>query len=144
MSEFNKLERNAAKTAALNELDPAVQQAIGDFKASVHAWSDNAMTRPRTVVHTAVRHGWRFAAAWAMSASLLLAGVSGGFYVHHRNEVQKEIALEQQKQEQQRQLAQRRALQEERLLANVDSDLSREVPEAMEPLAQLMNESNSQ
>jgi hypothetical protein len=41
--------------------------------------------------------------------------------------------------EQQRQAAQERARQEEEdLLAKVDSDVSREVPSAMEPLAQLM------
>jgi len=41
--------------------------------------------------------------------------------------------------EQQRLAAQERARQEEEdLLAKVDSDVSREVPSAMEPLAQLM------
>lgn len=146
MSEMNRLDQKAAqpvlasKAAELVELDPLLLQALGDFKASVHAWSDAAMSRPRTVTSTVMHRSWRFALAWAMTAVLLLAGVSGGVYVHHRNEVQKQIALEQQKEEQQRKLALQRAQQEEKLLANVDSDISRQVPEAMEPLAQLMSD----
>ena len=42
--------------------------------------------------------------------------------------------------EHQRQVAEQRAREEEDLLAKVDSDVSREVPSAMEPLAQLMAE----
>ena len=147
MNEVNNLERNAAKTAAqkvaLDELDPAMKQALGDFKASVHAWGDAAMSRPRTVTHAVVHHTWRLAVVWAMGAVLLLGGISGGVYVRHRDEVAKQIALKQQ-QEQQQQLAQQREQQEEKLLANVDSDISRQVPEAMEPLAQLMNEYETQ
>jgi hypothetical protein len=42
--------------------------------------------------------------------------------------------------EQQKMVAEARAQQEEEdLLAQVDSDVSREVPSAMEPLAQLMS-----
>jgi hypothetical protein len=40
--------------------------------------------------------------------------------------------------EQQRLMAEQQAREEEDLLAKVDSDVSREVPSAMEPLAQLM------
>ncbi len=144
MSGSEKFEKDAAQTAALDELDPVMKQALGDFKSSVHAWSDAAMSRPRTVAHTAVRHGWRFAVAWAMGAVLLVGGISGGAYVHHRDEVAKQIALQQEKEAQQRQIAQQREQQEEKLLANVDSDISRQVPEAMEPLAQLMNEYDAQ
>jgi hypothetical protein len=42
--------------------------------------------------------------------------------------------------EQQKVIAEQRAREEEDLLANVDSDVSREVPSAMEPLAQLMTD----
>jgi hypothetical protein len=45
--------------------------------------------------------------------------------------------------EQQRVIAEQRAKEEEDLLANVDSDVSREVPSAMEPLAQLMSDDES-
>ena len=46
--------------------------------------------------------------------------------------------------EQQRLMAEQRAREEEDLLAKVDSDVSREVPSAMEPLAQLMAEDDIQ
>jgi hypothetical protein len=42
--------------------------------------------------------------------------------------------------ERQRAAAEQRAREEEDLMARVDSDISREVPIAMEPLAQLMAE----
>jgi hypothetical protein len=45
--------------------------------------------------------------------------------------------------ERQRQMAEERAREAEDLLAKVDSDVSREVPNAMEPLAQLMAEDES-
>jgi hypothetical protein len=52
-----------------------------------------------------------------------------------------------QKAEQGRQAAAQRALdpaqQEEDMLASVDTDVSREVPSAMEPLAQLTDEGES-
>jgi hypothetical protein len=46
--------------------------------------------------------------------------------------------------EQQRQLAEQRAREAEEELARVDSDIARQVPNAMEPLAQLMTEDESQ
>jgi hypothetical protein len=46
--------------------------------------------------------------------------------------------------EHQRQIAAERALEEEELLARVDSDISRQVPRAMEPLASLMTEDETQ
>jgi hypothetical protein len=45
--------------------------------------------------------------------------------------------------EQQRQLADQHAREAEDLLAKVDSDISQEVPDAMEPLARLMAEDES-
>jgi hypothetical protein len=46
--------------------------------------------------------------------------------------------------ERQRLAAEQRNRDEEELLAKVDSDVSREVPSAMEPLAQLMAEDDTQ
>jgi hypothetical protein len=126
-----------------------VDEAIRDFRLSVHAWSEAAYSRPRTAA-VVRKHLWRLASAWALGCALIAAGVSGGVYTHfHRQQAavgqqprqQMKIAesfaaeVEQPAVEQQNQRAPE---EEEDLLAKVDSDVSRQVPSAMEPLAQLM------
>jgi len=136
------------KTDAVNatgeELTPELDLALREFRSSVHAWSEAAYNRPRSAV-AAVRRKqvWRLAAGWALSG-VLLAGVSTGGWEHHRQEMK--IAAARLVEQQRRLAAQQRARQEEEDLlakvdlAGVDSDVSREVPSAMEPLAQLMAE----
>src|SRR5208282_2884161 len=41
------------------QMDMEVEQALKHFKASMDAWSDHAMSRPRTAAKLAVRHSWR-------------------------------------------------------------------------------------
>jgi hypothetical protein len=128
-------------------LDPALRQALGDFKASVHAWGEAMRNRPRTAREVVVRKSWQLAAGWSL-ASLLLAGtLSAGLYQHHHAQVVAELAA-QRAVEEQRQMAaeraQQAAQQEDDVLASVDSDVSREVPSAMEPLVQLGDESSAQ
>jgi hypothetical protein len=129
----------------LEELDPALKQALGDFKASVHAWSDAAYRGPRQVPLGAVRRSWKLAAGWGFAVVLLAGGVSGGVFVHHKNVLRAQLAA-QRAAEQQKQAAQRaeqEAQLEEDMLASVDTAVSREVPRAMEPLAQLSEEEES-
>jgi hypothetical protein len=59
---------------------------------------------------------------------------------HHRVELARIAATR--AAEHQRQLAAERARETEDLLARVDSEVSREVPNALEPLAQLMDDQN--
>ncbi|HUX28936.1 MAG TPA: hypothetical protein VMV39_09110 [Terracidiphilus sp.] len=138
---MNWLQRFAGRAKEPTEveaLDPALKQALGDFKSSVHAWSEAVYSQPRTV-HLSVAHRtWRLAAGWAIAGVLLAGAVSGGVYEHHQRQEQARIAAREAAQ--QRQLAAQRARAEEDLLAKVDSDVSREVPSALEPLAQLMTE----
>ena len=116
----------------------------------MRAWSDAAYNRPRTVQSIVVHRAWlgsvRLAAGWSLAVVLLAGTVSGGFYEHHRRVAAAHIAAVQ-KAEQERQAAAQRALdqaqQEDDVLASVDTDVSREVPSAMEPLAQLTNEGES-
>jgi len=123
--------------------DAALDEALKDFRLSVHAWSEAAYNRPRVTLAAApYRRAWRLAAGCALGCALVAGGVSGGFYEHHQREMkiaaaraaeQQRLAAEQQR----NRLAKE---EEEDLLAKVDSDISREVPSAMEPLAQLMAE----
>ncbi len=62
--------------------------------------------------------------------------------MRHRHEMAR-LAL-QREVEQQRQLAAERARDAEELLARVDTEISRQVPSAMEPLARLMTEDEAQ
>ena len=131
--------------------DPVVEQALKHFKESVDAWSDAAYHRPRTALRVA-RHGWRLAASWALAGVLAACAVAGGVYERqHRQELARVAAAKaaQQKAQQEQAAEKERAAEQnasagdEDLLATVDSDVSRQVPAAMEPLAELMDENGT-
>ena len=121
-----------------------LEQALRNFRSSVHAWSEAESGRPHTakVIHLT---SWRVAAGWALGCVLAAGSLTGGLYErHHRQEVAR-IAAAAEAARQQKLAAEERAHEEnEDLLAKVDSDVSREVPSAMEPLAQLMAEDEAQ
>jgi hypothetical protein len=133
------------------EEDPVVAQALKNFKASVDAWSESAgaaISRPRATV-TTVRHSWRMAAGWALGCALAAASVAGAVYERqHKQELARIVAAKAaaQKAAQERLSAEQQPLSvagsnaDRDLLANVDKDISRAVPAAMEPLAQMMDE----
>jgi hypothetical protein len=128
-------------------LDPAMKQALADFKASVHGWSDSAYNRQRRAQSLTVRRSWSLAAGWGLAVLLITGTVSGGLLEHQRTLAMTRLA-QQRAAAQQRQLAAQHVeqvnAQEENMLASVDGDVSREVPSAMEPLAQLPDEVESQ
>jgi hypothetical protein len=132
------------------EKEPELYEALRDFRLSVCAWSEAAMNRPRAVMETGRRWSWQLATVLVLVCMLIAGGVSDGIYRHlHR---QLTASLEQPQQEMRidaphavepaRPVVVQRNRpaheEEEDLLAKVDSDVSREVPVAMEPLAQLM------
>jgi hypothetical protein len=137
--------------------DPVLAGALENFKASVDAWSEFAYSQPRTAIWTA-RHTWRLAATWALGCMLAAGSLADGLYErHHREELariaamkaaEQKVALERKAAEQpaaakivtkrQPTAVKRAANENEDLLATVDSDVSRQVPAAMEPLAQMM------
>jgi len=124
--------------------DTELEEALKNFRECVTAWSDAELSRSRTVAQDVRHRSWRLAAGWALACALVAGGVSGGFYEKHQRHERDRIALLARQAEQQRLLAEERArAEEEDLLAKVDSDVSREVPSAMEPLARLMNEDES-
>lgn len=116
---------------------PELKQVLSDFKASVFAWSDAEYARPRTAVLTVRHRSWRLAAGWALGCVLVAGSVSGGVYERHQRQEQAKITAMREA-ERQRLATEQRVREEDELLAKVDSDVSREVPSAMEPLAQLM------
>jgi len=121
--------------------DAELTEALKNFRTSIHAWSEAAQSRPRTMTHEVRHRSWRLAAGWALGCVLVAGSASGGFYERHHRQDLARIAAEQRAAEQQQQLRQQQAREDdEDLLTEVDSDVSRQVPSAMEPLAQPMVE----
>jgi hypothetical protein len=125
-----------------------LEQALKNFRLSVHAWSDAELSRPRATAMTVGQRSWRLAVGWAMGCVLVVGGASGALYARHQHRVEiARVAAQLQAEraaEQARQVAALKAREDEDLLAKVDSDVSQEVPAAMEPLAQLMADGGSQ
>lgn len=124
------------------DLDGGVSEALRSFRQSVHAWSEAEFARPRAVALRARVHR-----PWAIIYSTLGLVLATGVAVTsvHERDVhlqQQRIAAAERQAEQQRELAAQRAKESEDLLANVDKDVSREVPSALEPLAQMMDDSS--
>jgi thioredoxin-like negative regulator of GroEL len=136
-----------------------LKQVLQSFRESVHAWSDAEYGRPRSAALTTVHHTWRWAAAWALGCVLALGGLSAGLYQRHQKELAANTAAQQKTfvsaaeamdeapatEAQVGQVAQIDPSEPDaNLLAAVDSDVSRQVSSAMEPLAQLMENYSSQ
>lgn len=142
--EKNELE--ARKTGDELQADAKLEQALTDFRASVHAWSEAAYSRQPTVETTVRRRSWRLAAGWALGCVLLAGGITTGIVEHQRQDEATRMAEagQQQAREQQQTAAKVQARQQDPgLLAKVDDDTSQEVPDAMEPLARLMEENGN-
>jgi hypothetical protein len=128
------------------EDDPEVMQALGNFKASVDAWCESAgaaRSHPRSAPNAA-RPVWRLAAGWALGCAVAATSVAGALYERQHKQELARIAAAQaaaQKAAQVNPVSGQSSKSEadQDLLANVDSDISRAVPAAMEPLAQMMD-----
>lgn len=124
--------------------DADLEQALRNFRLSVHAWSESVLSRPRTVTHEVRRRSWRLAAGLALSAVLVAGSFTGVVHERHLRQQAARQEAEARAAAQQRVLAAQQArVADGELLTNVDSDVSREVPSAMEPLAQLMDVSDT-
>ncbi len=125
-------------------VDAELGEALKNFRSNVHAWGEAEYSRARQV-KTVRELSWRVAAGWALGCVLAAGSLTGGLYErHHQREVARIAAAEQAARQQKLEAEQRALKEDEDLLAKVDSDVSREVPSAMEPLAQLMSESEAQ
>lgn len=126
-----------------SETEARVEQALKDFRSSVLAWSEAEYNRPRSTANVVRLMSWRVAAGWALGCVLVAGSVTGGLYEHHHRQEMAKIAAEAARQ--QKLKAEQLTLKEnEDLLAKVDNDVARQVPRAMEPLAELMAEDDAQ
>ncbi len=128
-----------------SELEVELEQALRDFRSSVHAWSEAELSRPRRTARVVRLLSWRVAAGWALGCVLAAGSLGGGLYEHHhRQELAKVAAAAEAARQQKLEAEQRAAKENDDLLAKVDSEVSRQVPQAMEPLAQLMAEDEAE
>lgn len=120
--------------------DAGLEGALRNFRQSVHAWSEAEFARPRAVAPASARVHRPWALVSSALGIVLAAGIAaGGVHEHNQRIEQARIAAQRQA-EQQRELAAEKARESENLLANIDKDVSREVPSALEPLAQMMDD----
>ena len=144
------LRRRGGEPADIDRLDPALQHALEDFKASVHAWSAAEFRRSRRVRAVMVQRTWRLAAGLSLATALIAGTISGQLYQRHVRQLQAEAAAAARQAELQHEMAAEKAqavqkqAQDDEDLASIDSAISREVPSAMEPLAALGEETESQ
>jgi len=141
--EANELKEPVVSAKDVGLEDVELNEALKNFKSSVHAWSDSAYSRPRGIGKEVRVRSWRLALGWALGCALVAGSVSGGLLERHHRVEAARIAAEQRVADQQKQLREQQAraqVSDEALLADVDSDVSRQVPSAMEPLAQMMDE----
>ena len=146
-----------AKKNSLEAEEAELQQALQNFRQSVHAWSEAEYARPRSLKPATIHHTWKWALTWAMGCVLAIGGLGVGLYEHHQQMAAKGEAQQGQHQQMAASTAPPAAVKapaaevavqqvaevetaepESSLLAAVDSDVSRQVPSAMEPLAELM------
>ena len=119
--------------------DAVFEEAMSHFRQSIHAWSDAEFSKPRTVAALPSRVSlYRLAAGWAMTLVLAVGLAGGGVYKYHAHQQMLE-AVAAQKIEQDRQVAQQKeqkVREAEAVLADVQLAVSREVPSALDSLAQ--------
>jgi hypothetical protein len=125
-------------------LEPELREALGNFKLSVDAWSEAMIGRPREAKAPA-RTNWSAVTKWALGCVVFAGTVSGGLYQNHKQlEAQKVEAARIAEQQRATEAAKLAKADEEDLMADVDSDVARQVPSALEPLATLMTEDETQ
>jgi len=117
------------------QMDESLEQTLQDFRSSVRAWSDAEFGKAHMPVKV-YRTSWRLAAGWALGCVLAAGSLAGGLYERHNVKEQAKIAAAEAEKQQKLEAEQRK--QNEDLFAKMDGDVSREVPSAMEPLAQMM------
>jgi cytochrome c-type biogenesis protein CcmH/NrfG len=124
------------------QMDESLKQTLKDYRSSVHAWSDAVYNQPHKPVRV-YKTSWRVTASWALGCVLAVASVAGGLYERHHVKEQAKIAAAAQAARQAKHVAEQREESEDQL-AKIDSDVSREVPSAMEPLAKMMVEDSTE
>ncbi|WP_348264628.1 hypothetical protein P8935_08845 [Telmatobacter sp. DSM 110680] len=140
---MNYEDQNAKLTGQAEDperLQPELRKALDDFKLSVDAWSEAMISRPREAQALA-RRNWSAITKWAMGCLVFAGTVSSGVYQNHKQvEAARVEATRIAEQQRAMEAAKVANVNEEDLMADVDSDVARQVPSALEPMATMMND----
>ena len=129
--------------------DAQVESALRHFRESVRGWSEQEYARPRTVPARKGMGWWlaisKPAMGWGLAAVLAVSAVTVPV-ARHRQEEQRQAEARRQAEElkQKQQDAERQAalaMNDEELMSHVDSDIAQATPDALEPLASMMTDS---
>ena len=132
--------------------DAELETALRHFRQSVHGWSEREFDRVQAgSARRFSRVGWMARmrgpmAGWAMACVLAVAAVTVPVGLRHERaaEVARATAVQQQKQAFEAAKVQvANLVSDEELLSSVDSDIAQATPEALEPLASLMENPSS-
>jgi hypothetical protein len=141
---MNHNDQNAKLTEDPEKLEPELREALGDFKLSVDAWSEAMISRPREA-KAPLRANWSAVTKWALGCVVFAGTVSGGVYQNHKQvQAAKFEAARIAEQQREMEAARVAKVNEEDLMANIDSDVARQVPSALQPLANLMADDEAQ
>jgi hypothetical protein len=123
------------------------ENALRHFRQSVRSWSENEFAQPRVVAarrSAFSRTVMSPVAGWALACAVLAGGVGVPLQIHHRHQLalQQQALIEQQRKaaEEAAKLSAASAMNDDELLNHLDSDIAQTTPDAMQPLASLMNE----
>ena len=139
-----------------NQEDAQVEAALNNFRLSIHRWSEQEYVRPRAIERTRwSRFGnsfWRTIANPALGGTLAAAlaiasvGVPAGLYHERAVAAQRQAALDLQRKQaaelalKAQAVAAADSVDDAAFLDDIDSDIAQATPDAMQPLASLMNE----
>jgi hypothetical protein len=140
---MNREDFRPSNTKDPETIEPELRQALANFKSSVDAWSDAVMSRPREA-KMQERRNWGLISNWALGCVVFAGTVTGAVYQNYRQAEAAKAEAAARAAEHERELAAQRVKEQtaEDLMAKVDSDISREVPSALEPLALMTEDEN--
>ena len=131
--------------------DEQVELALRSFRESVHGWSEQEFGKARTIKRSRWDAIFGILAnpvmAWTLATMLVMTSVGVPVKVRHDRQLAAERAAEVQRQRELEkataveQVADATALTDDELLDHVDSDIAQAAPDAMQPLASLMEDS---
>jgi hypothetical protein len=128
--------------------DVELESALKHFRQSVHGWSEREYSRARTVAP--VRAGFwirlrKPIVAGALGCVVAVTAITVPVSVHHQRKMalEQEMALREQKRLADAAAQRAAAINDDKLLADVDSDIEQATPDAFQPLASLMSDSTA-
>jgi hypothetical protein len=140
---MNRDEQDVNKTGESEDpekIGPELREALSDFKLSVDAWSEAMISRPREA-QTPARTSWAAINKWVLGCVVFAGTVSSALYQNHKQVETARLEAARVAQQQRATEAARNAkMNEEDLMADVDSEVAQQVPSALEPMATLMAE----